>query len=266
MQTVKLHKPFTVPTRKQIAEARRIAKVEFGVNYLLSINSDPKTIKSNKSGKGYLTAIQYFAPAKESGFEVCAARSAGCTAACLHTAGNPAYFKNKSKARKNRTKLFFLDRTTYEILLYAELVKFVRKCEILGLKPAVRLNGTSDIVWERVCAWIFQEFPQVQFYDYTKIEKRMHSQWSMPENYDLTFSRSEDNQEAIERVLASNPLARVAVVFSTKRTGTLPTTYLGYTVGDADKDDLRFTDTSRIAGLRAKGDARTDDSGFVVAV
>ncbi len=253
------------PTKQQIAEARKIATAA-GVGSLLSIDSDPKTHKSNISGKGYLTAIQYLAPAKVSGYQVCAAASAGCIAGCLHTAGVPFMMQNKNKARIARTRFFFEHREAYKILLIAEIAAFVKKAEKKGLNAAVRLNGTSDIVWETVFPELFGLFPNVQFYDYSKVEKRFRSTWNLPANYDLTFSRSECNEEAALRILAENPNARVAVVFSTARTKPLPTEWNGYTVGDADKDDLRFLDSSRIAGLRAKGKARKDTSGFVVQV
>lgn len=252
-------------TRKQIAADRKFAK-QVGVNRLLSYNSDPKTIKSNQSGKGYLTAILYLAPAKLSGYQVCASATTGCIGGCLHSAGNPVYFQAKQKARIARTRFFFEHRETFQTLLTVEIRAFIKKCEKAGLKPAIRLNGTSDIVWEKVCPWIFEEFPEVHFYDYTKHVKRFAANWQLPANYDLTLSRSEDNEIEVLGVLDANPTAKVSVVFSTGRTKALPSIWAGYIVGDADKDDLRFLDTARIAGLRAKGKARQDVSGFVVQV
>jgi hypothetical protein len=257
---------FTMPTKQQIREAKRLAKAEFGVNFLLSIDADPKTRKSNRENLGYHTAIQYLAPARESGYQTCASASPGCVAECLHKAGNPAYLQNKIRARVNRTKLLFERREVYFTLLYAELCAFRKLCLEFGLKPAVRLNGTSDIVWESVAPWIFKLFGDFQFYDYTKHVKRFRSHWQLPVNYDLTFSRSEDNEHAALYILQQNPLARVAVVFSPWRTKPLPATWAGYEVGDADKHDLRFLDSARIAGLRAKGPARHDMTGFVVQV
>jgi len=256
-------KHFTPPTKKQIADSRKVMR-SYGVNSLLSIGTDPKTEKSNESGKGYFTAIQYLAPASVSGYNTCPASSAGCRAACLHTAGNPIYFKGKNKARIARTRFFFEQRAHYFNVLYAEITSFVGKCATYGLKPAVRLNGTSDIIWENVAPWIFELFPMVQFYDYTKFAKRVQVGWVLPVNYDLTFSRSEANGDVVLQVLRDNPKARVAVVFGITRTKPLPTEWEGFTVANADADDLRFLDTARIAGLHAKGDARSDDSGFTV--
>lgn len=249
-----------MPTKKSI---RLTAKCH-GVNSLLSVDKDPKTAKSNRAGKGYLTAIQYLAPAKLSGNEVCSSRSAGCTIACLHTAGNKAYLPAKTRARVARTKLYFKDRELYADLLNVEIQTFVDKCNKLSMRPAIRLNGTSDILWEKVLPEIFDRWSNVQFYDYTKHVKRCAKVYNgkpvrIPPNYHLTFSRSEENAVATEFVLQAG-CNRVAVVFDR-----LPTTWKGYRVGNCDKDDLRFLDRGfRVCGLIAKGDARKDTSGFVI--
>lgn len=240
---------------------------------LLSVNSDPKTAKSNKYGEGkYLTAIQYLAPGNLSGvMNTCPMASAGCLAACLHTAGNPVYLEAKTKARITRTKMYAKDRDAYKAQLIKEVTAFVRKAVKQGSTPCVRLNGTSDIVWERVFPELFAMFPHVIFYDYTKIHARMARDWKLPTNYHLTFSRSEVNQAAVESVIANNPAANVAVVFAncgiSAHPKPFPATYLGREVIDADLHDLRFLDGEGvIAGLRAKGKARKDDSGFSVSL
>lgn len=242
--------------KRHLAAVRKHA-YENGVRKFLSIDSDPKTAKSNKAGKGYFTAIQYFAPHKLSGVNVCFFASPGCVASCLHTAGNPVYFDAKNKARLARTKYWREYRDNYKILLAEEIDAFVSKCYRFGLRPAIRLNGTSDITWERVFPELFTLFVGVQFYDYTKNPNRR----MLPRNYDLTFSCSEDNHFSVGAILARG--GRVAVVFNVTRSKALPERWKGFEVGDADKDDLRFLDTKPIAGLRAKGDARKDESGFV---
>lgn len=249
-------------TRQSIANARKIAKAE-GVNKLLSVDTDPKTAKSNKAGKGYYTAILYLAPHAIGGFNVCS--SAGdCVKACLHTAGNPVYQPAKDKARLARKLLFFKHREVFFTLLFAEITAFIAKCDKLGLKPCIRLNGTSDIVWERVATWVFHTFPNVVFYDYTKHTKRVRSNWVMPENYTLTFSRDSERNEN-ECIEALNAGENVSVVFDTKRGKPLPNYWKGFPVVDGDTTDLRFLDPKGVVvGLRAKGFARGDSSGFVV--
>jgi hypothetical protein len=252
-------------SKKEIAAARKVLRAR-GVNSLLSVGTNPKTAKSDASGKGYLTAILYGAPATLSGYNTCASATAACIAGCLHRAGNPVYMRGKEKARIARTRAFFEVRDAFFIVLWAELQAFRTKCRKYDLRPAVRLNGTTDIVWERVAPWIFTEFADVVFYDYTKHAKRMRKGWTMPANYLLTFSRSDENEQQVLEILAENASAKVAIVFSTKRGQKLPSEWNGYPVGDADTDDLRFLDLLPIAGLRAKGPAIKDVSGFVVRV
>ena len=107
------------------------------------------------------------------------------------------------------------------------------------------------------------EFPTVQFYDYSKLYLRAYK--DLPSNYHLTLSYSEANPDFAEAVLNAHKLTgvNVAVVFRDK--DTIPTSFAGSTVLDGDKDDLRFLDAPRhIVALYAKGDARKDDTGFVI--
>jgi hypothetical protein len=120
-----------------------------------------------------------------------------------------------------------------------------------------RLNGTSDIRWETVevdgHANIMELFPTVQFYDYTKLVNRR----ALPANYRLTFSLAENNDLA---AWASG--LNVAAVFK----GKLPATFMGRPVIDGDETDLRFLDpVGIVVGLKAKGKAKKDQTGFVRA-
>jgi hypothetical protein len=233
---------------------------QYGFGYLLSVNSDPKTAKSNQANQGFYTAIMYLAPAQLSGYQTCASAKE-CIEGCLHTAGNPVYMKAKEKARIARTRFFFERRAEFYALLAHEIRSFVRKCKKLGLKPAIRLNGTSDIVWEKVAPSIFAEFPEVVFYDYTKHAKRMRMNWNKPSNYFLVFSRQLSNHEDALSIARSGQ--NIAVVFRTKQ---LPQFWHGLSVINGDKTDLRFLDPfgSVVVGLSAKGKAKKDSSGFVV--
>ena len=220
----------------------------------LSSTKNPKITKSDQAGLGYFTAILHLSPSRLSGVNLCPSASAGCIEACLNRAGR-GRMSNTQKARLKRSRFMIEDREAFLDQIRRDIRSFVKLCAKHGLRPALRLNGTSDIVWERT--GIPAEFPTVQFYDYTAIETRML--WSMPENYHLTFSRKEDNHDKALRVLAAGH--NVAVVFRNR----LPESWNGFRVIDGTKHDLRFLDDKGVVvGLLARGPAIADASGFVV--
>ncbi len=223
--------------------------------------NNAKIAKSNKAGKGVFTVILHFAPACNSGREVCAFASAGCRASCLYTAGNGRYDSVKF-GRIRKTQLWFQDRQEAQNRIIWDIRKLVRLCEEHGLQPAVRLNGTSDIRWEKVWPELFGMFPEVQFYDYTKDHGRFDYSHHLPSNYYLLYSRSECNEDIAVQLLEAGR-ANVAVVFRRD----LPETWNGFPVFNADETDLRYLDeipTGAVAGLYAKGFAKSDQTGFVV--
>lgn len=219
-----------------------------------------KIAKSDAMKAGYKSVIMYLAPANTlAGHNVCASSSAGCRAACLFTAGRGA-MSNVQASRIRRTRLFFDDRAAFMSQLYKEIASANKVAHKQGDILAVRLNGTSDILWENVHPAIFKDFSDVQFYDYTKHFPRM-IRWclgELPSNYHLTFSRSENNETQCKNVLEHG--GNVAAVFAKK----LPKTWQGHRVFDIDKHDLRFIDPVGVGGLLAKGKARKDNSGFVI--
>jgi len=237
-----------------------------GYRLLTRAEQNPKTAKGMR--EGYMTFPLHLAPADLSGFEVCAARSAGCTKACLNTAGR-GRFDAVQAARVRRTKWFFADRAGFMLQLRYEINKARGYATKRGYKLAIRLNATSDIAWHRVpvmgAANIMELFPDVQFYDYTKVAKRLTKE-TLPANYHVTFSLSEapDSEREACEVLASGH--NVAVVFRNRAVveSLLGTGYFGAVVIDGDQTDLRFLDPANsVVGLYAKGKAKADTSGFV---
>jgi hypothetical protein len=225
---------------------------------LLNIDNNYKTVKGQKYG--YKTAILYLAPSINSGFNVCPQASEGCKSACLYTSGH-GRFDNVKQGRINKTRWYIQERESFLIQLTKEIKNFVNNCKKNNFIPCVRLNGTSDISWENM--GILQEFPTVQFYDYTKVFKRMkmYCNGQMPSNYHLTYSLNEDNKELAFEVLKMK--GNISAVFRNY----LPTKYEGYQVVNGDESDLRFLDKKNcIVGLIAKGDAKKDSSGFVLDV
>jgi hypothetical protein len=218
-----------------------------------------KTTKGEKLG--IMTGILYLAPAKISGYEVCSRRSEGCTKSCLYSAGRGA-FNTVQKSRVAKTKMFFEQRDVFMTQLRKDIKSLVNKANKQNMVPAIRLNGTSDIEWTRL--GIVEEFPDVQFYDYTKVLNRVTKE--RPSNYHITFSKNESND--VECLAAIKAGVNVAVVFDTKKGEDLPETWNGASVYDGDDTDVRFLDPKGgyVIGLRAKGKARKDQTGFVVKI
>jgi hypothetical protein len=224
--------------------------------------ANPKIQKGTKLG--YLSFILHLAPATLSGKETCPKRTAGCTAACLNTAGRGGMFRKGEntniiqQARIRKTKMFFEQRDEFMAQLIKDIRLGIKQAAKLGLTPVFRLNGTSDLAWEKYEAAngknIFELFDYVQFYDYTKVLGRKVSDIK---NYHLTFSAADGNQQDTVNAIIQG--MNVAMVFDK-----LPDEYMGRKVFNADDTDLRFLDPKGvIAGLKAKGRAKKDTTGFV---
>ena len=224
--------------------------------------ANPKIQKGAKLG--YLSFILHLAPATLSGKETCPKRTAGCTAACLNTAGRGGMFRKGEntniiqQARIRKTKMFFEQRDEFMAQLIKDIRLGIKQAATLGLTPVFRLNGTSDLAWEKYEAAngknIFELFDYVQFYDYTKVLGRKTGDIK---NYHLTFSAADGNELDVQAAIQAG--MNVAMVFDK-----LPDEYMGRKVFNADDTDLRFLDPKGvIAGLKAKGRAKKDTSGFV---
>jgi hypothetical protein len=232
---------------------------------------NPKVLKGMK--QGYNTYILHLAPANVSGFETCPKRTAGCTAACLNTAGRGGMFKKGEstnviqEARKRKTLFFFEERAGFMEWLVKDIELAIKQSIKKKLIPVFRLNGTSDLAWEKyevvrngkLYRNIFSAFPDVQFYDYTKILGRKIQNIS---NYHLTFSAADGNDADVRKAIKQG--YNVATVFGLKKTESMPDEYMGLPVFNGDESDLRFLDPEGVVvGLYAKGKAKKDTSGFV---
>jgi hypothetical protein len=217
----------------------------------------------------------HLAPSTLSGHNTCPKATAGCIASCLNTAGRGGMFKRGEntntiqQARIRKTQLFYNDRDQFMSLLVKDILLAIKQSEKKGLIPVFRLNGTSDLSWEKysvkkdgvVYTNIFSAFEGVQFYDYTKVLGRKVKGIS---NYHLTFSMADGNY--LDCKQAVNEGMNIAVVFGIKKGTPMPTKFFNsnMTVFNGDESDLRFLDPKNsIIGLYAKGKAKKDTSGFV---
>jgi len=214
---------------------------------LLTFNN-AKTIKGQK--KKFVTAILYMSPFTQNskGVNLCPMASNGCASACLFESGFGGIYTNVKQGRIEKTEFYLSNRIAFLDKLVVEISKLEKKFKDSEFTLAIRLNGTTDISYEKQITsngkTIFDTFPSIQFYDYTKNYTRFKK--VLPSNYHLTFSRSEINQEIAMDLLSKGN--NVAMVFDA-----LPKTYLGYKVVNGDENDLRFLDEKNvIVGLKYK--------------
>jgi len=229
---------------------------------LIGVGNNAKTIKGD--GSEYMTAIKYMQPYKTmfrgKVHNLCAmADKAGCSEPCLRWAGR-GQMSSVQRGRERKTMFYLSDRIGFMDTLINDITVFRRRHIKKNIQPCVRLNGTSDIQYEK--SGIMEQFPDVQFYDYTKIVKRAYAK--LPDNYHLTLSYSEadmDYADSVHQAVLDTGV-NMAVVFRDR----LPDTFRGLRVIDGDKDDLRFLDPKGVVvGLVAKGKkAKRDKSGFVI--
>ena len=230
------------------------AKKQTGLSYLGGINLSAKMIKNKKVG--HYTYSLNLSPANTSGYNVCSHSTPECKSGCLATSGRTAVeiFSCKNtiqNARIKKTRLFFEEAEFFMSWLIADLKALQIKAKKDGFFVSARLNTISDIDWQYVLVNdlnIFQIFPEIQFYDYTKnINKFINK----PSNYHLTYSFTGRNWLSCEALLERE--FNVAIIFNVKHEIDLPLTYNGYKVINGDLTDARFMDEKGcIVGLKFK--------------
>ena len=236
-----------------------------GVTYISSVSYSVKHQKSLKYGE--LTLSLYLAPAKMSGYEVCPGRTAECTRLCLNQSGkNMGVQKERgdfiNQSRITKTRLFFEERDFFMDWLISEIDAAKRKAVRMTHKLSIRLNNTSDIspeLFVRNGKNILEMYPDIQFYEYTKVPSRVKLMERYP-NYDVTFSYTGHNWETCKQMLEND--TRVAVVFKK-----VPEVWEGYKVIDGDEYDMRYKDDKKvIVGLKYKINRNklTPETKFVV--
>ena len=223
-------------------------------------SSNAKTKKNDRP-----TKILYMKPTKVEGKEMCPFATPGCRAACLNTAGM-GVFTSVQDARYNRTLMYVREKKKFLEQIAKEVNGSAKFYARKGEEFAVRLNGTSD--QPLVESLIKQEglHKNIVLYDYTKNPKKAGERYyPSGHRYVVTMSYSGENEKDCVDALKRG--ANSAVVFSTKKDNVLPDTWNGFQVVDGDvRDDLMLDVSGVVLGLRAKGKAKKDTSGFVVQV
>jgi hypothetical protein len=226
-----------------------------------------------------LGAVLYMMPANASGREACPGRSAGCTAACLAEGTGRMSMSDSQRARRRRHASFYADRGRFLADLHTEIASHRASAIRAGKVPAIRLNGTTDLPWHRMrytdhggTAWarIHDAFPDVRFYEYTKIAYGIQAKGGLPANLHLTFSVSErDDAEVKARPYLDAGFGAAVVIDAPKHAHPDVFSIDGdtWSMVDGDAHDARFLDPAgSIVALAAKGRAKSDTTGFVRAV
>jgi hypothetical protein len=212
------------------------------MSYLLFTEGNPKTQKGE--ALGFYSIILHLLPFNYSGYQVCP-KAQGCEKDCLAFSGRGPMPKTIA-ARDRKTKLFFEDRDTFMKMMVIDIYHAQLKAKAKNMTLVVRPNGTSDIAWEKIRTAthrnIFEEFPSVQFMDYTKIVGRQP-----PSNYHLTFSLDNVNELDARAWLQNN--RNITAIYDEY----IPAEMFGYPTIDGDVTDLRFLDPSpRVVALKRK--------------
>ena len=238
----------------------------------MKLLSKPTTnYKANKNIKlGYHTYFLSLAHSDISGYNVCPMANklkanennknkSSCSSVCVGYNGFAGIYKSIMASRIRKTKLFYENRSEFFRLLIKDIESAIKSSTKKGLIPTFRLNAYSDIKYENIKVThnnkvynnIFEIFPDIKFYDYSKIANR-----KTPKNYELTYSYY-GNKKALNNEINNK---NVAIVFDQ-----LPKTYKNKIVIDGDKTDLRLADNDGenvIVGLKFKGSKKALKNGI----
>jgi len=269
----------------RVAEDGKTPKIHVGKWHsrrpLLSANSKLRKLPG-RAGR-YRAIGLALAPAAYSGKELCAWRTTACTMACNGFWSGMNVTVSTRLALIGRAILFNYFRPFFVAKLRKELESFAKLCRRSHVRPAVRLNVSSDVVYERVLPEIFRDFPDICFLDYTKaLPKHRHT---LPSNYQLCHSFNERTTTAdVAAIVAAG--RNVVIAFDSAYApsrglwGALPKTVrftddsgrdFTLNVVNGDRHDLRLADMDGrgvVVGLHGKsGRARVDGSvsaGFML--
>jgi hypothetical protein len=283
-----------VKRAQAVSSARTLLDQNYSVKSLLKQNAkleksgviDPATGEklplTLADGRPVTTYGLSFSPAyEEDALKLCA-NSASCKDSCLGltSGGNRAYgggadlkaIKGSRLAHFNMTQAFLRDPEAFMLALDDEVGKMAAKAAADGAQLGIRLNTLSDVP-PKVYADLFRRYPDVIFYDYTKLDSK-----AIAPNHHLTYSSTGVSDPARGVVNPHSNWSRmrsrmdggdnVAMSFtvSAKRGEPLPKfvvdaeTGKRYRVVDGDTHDFRPADKvpagedGVIIGLRNKDD------------
>lgn len=229
-----------------------------GIIYMMPATSSNIKWDSLTTEQRKIAKLLGIAP-KEGLVNTCLGHSEECFKGCLRWSGM-LRMPVQVNAGNNKTTMLITQYDMYMIKLAKEILSLEKKAKLKGMTPAIRLNGTTDLFWENT--GIIDKFPNIQFYDYTKIDISKRFKKGIPSNYHITYSFSGHNWDKCLEALKQG--VNVAVPFDVKKKESLPNTFKDIEVIDGDISDARFLDKKGvIVGLRVKGSLRKTDTNRV---
>ena len=227
-----------------ITQARKLAKISY-----LGMTNQSAKLEKNFKVFNVLTYSLYLSPSHTSGYEVCPESTPECRMGCLNTSGlaKVETFSGRTNikdARIAKTRLLVEHQEFFMNLLVAEIESAIRKAKKIDALFSIRLNCTSDVDWANTLLNgknIFEIFPEIQFYDYTKIFKKFATK---PENYHLTYSFTGYNWAFCQKVLEMG--YNIAMVFNLDKKDKLPMSYKGVEIISGDLSDYRVNDAKGV--------------------
>jgi hypothetical protein len=172
--------------------------------------------------------------------------SDSCADTCVAFSGNGS-FSSTMRSRQAKTHLMINYPKAFLVILKYEIEQIARKYGT----AQIRLNTYSDIRWEKIIPEVFTEYPELQFYDYTKHPTSSRPANTLPDNYRLTYSVSEKTTaKEIEKAKTANRNLAVVVSIRSGKTPTgwraIPSTWANIPTVDGDQTDDRFSDPAGV--------------------
>ena len=214
---------------------------------LLTLETDSPKLEKTEGGE-FLTAILYLAGAADP--RLCPASTAGCRSVCLITESGRGVMSPVRQARQAKTDFLFNNRTGFDYQLAKDINSLRAKAKRLGKRPAIRLNGGSDLDWSR----FYETYQDIMFWEYTKRPDMAIKLSKAYGNVHMTYSENENTTDRIRGQLLDAGI-NIAMVFDiwSRHGGALPEKIGTVPVIDGDISDLRFLDPKGvIVGLRLK--------------
>jgi len=205
-------------------------------------------------GFGYLTTVMYLAPARVSGMQQCAGSTPECVANCLFNKSGHILFHQAGSILKSWALRFKASEAKARI--EQELELHALKAKHKGLKGAVRLNGTSDILHARL--WRSAQALGLEAYEYTKLPTSIRRDDGVFRTYSISEAPSSVSL-GLSLVASGGSAAIVVPAAKTKKKAMLELlTVLEIPWVDGDRHDLCFLDAGKLRVLKAKGIKETE--------